>query len=165
MHVNEVSGVFALGGSRPGQSSPAGASPDPSSRAGRALLAAPGAYLLTKRRKGRGGVDRGLEMLCAQFAPECCLTGSRVLPWMRSSKTFMPTPLPRLVVGIPEDTRQQLRALAAAHHRNISGEVIAALESWIAMHSQADRAATAAGSLVKSWIAREAAEASSTEEG
>jgi plasmid stability protein len=84
---------------------------------------------------------------------------------MRSSQTFMPTPLPRLVVGIPEDTRQQLRALAAAHHRNISGEVIAALESWIAMHSQADRAATAAGSLVKSWIAREADEASSTEEG
>ena len=50
----------------------------------------------------------------------------------------MPTPLPRLVVGIPEDTRQQLRALAAAHHRNISGEVIAALESWIEKHS--DRA-------------------------
>lgn len=51
----------------------------------------------------------------------------------------MPTPLPRLVVGIPEDTRQQLRALAAAHHRNISGEVIAALESWIEKHLDAEQ--------------------------
>lgn len=49
----------------------------------------------------------------------------------------MPTPLPRLVVGIPEDTRQQLRALAAAHHRSISGEVIAALEHWFATNATA----------------------------
>lgn len=47
----------------------------------------------------------------------------------------MPTPLPRLVVGIEEDTRQKLRLLAAAHRRTISGEVITALESWIASHA------------------------------
>ena len=47
----------------------------------------------------------------------------------------MPTPLPRLVVGIEEDTRQKLRWLAAAHRRTISGEVTTALESWIAMHA------------------------------
>lgn len=51
------------------------------------------------------------------------------------TQAFMPTPLPRLVVGIPEDTRQQLRALAATHHRSISGEVIAALEYWIAANA------------------------------
>ena len=47
----------------------------------------------------------------------------------------MPTPLPRLVVGIEEETRQRLRLLAAAHRRTISGEVTTALEYWIKMHA------------------------------
>jgi len=47
---------------------------------------------------------------------------------------FMPTPLPRLVVGIEEKTRQKLRILAAAHHRSISGEVTIALEAWLEKH-------------------------------
>lgn len=49
----------------------------------------------------------------------------------------MPTPLPRLVVGIEEETRRKLRILAAAHHRSISGEVTVALEAWLEKHLEA----------------------------
>lgn len=97
---------------------------------------AAGAPFPSQRARGPAG---GLTRRFRCFTPNC----TRLLPCLLPCATVdafttdgpMPTPLPRLVVGIPEDTRQRLRALAAAHHRNISGEVIAALESWIEKHS------------------------------
>lgn len=68
----------------------------------------------------------------------------------------MPTPLPRLVVGIPEDTRQQLRALAATHHRSISGEVIAALEHWFATNAVAAKPSNWYQQIARSVKAEEA---------
>lgn len=84
---------------------------------------------------GLTGQFRCFTLNCTRLLP-CLLPRATVDAFTTDGP--MPTPLPRLVVGIPEDTRQQLRALAAAHHRNISGEVIAALEFWIERHS--DRA-------------------------
>lgn len=62
-----------------------------------------------------------------------------VLLWVPPLFTSMPSPLPRLAVGIASETQQKLRSLAILHHRTVSGEVAAALEFWIAAHIEPEK--------------------------
>jgi len=61
---------------------------------------------------------------------------SAMLPFGCQPDQTMPSPQPRLVVGIAEKTQQRLRQLAQIHHRSTSGEVAAALDLWIEKHAK-----------------------------